>query len=138
MDKNIDGIVEIEDILALTFCCNSSVGDKCKVLFDFYGTYGENSIGFEQISKYFHCWFTMWQWEKKQIEGISLGAFDIFDTDKLAIATAENWMKYIIENKGKNYNKEAMEKEKITINEFRGWIKCNVFGDFFKIDDENW
>lgn len=59
LDKNVNGIVEIEDILALTFCCNSSIGDRIKVLFDFYETYGDKTIGFEELVKYFNCCFSM-------------------------------------------------------------------------------
>jgi len=72
LDKNVNGIVEIEDILALTFCCNSSIGDRIKVLFDFYETYGDKTIGFEELVKYFNCCFSMWEWEKLYLFGKGL------------------------------------------------------------------
>lgn len=71
LDKNMDGIVDMDDIIGITFVCSGSIGDRIRVLFDFYtktiqldsnnstNDDADSVLGYEELQKYFYSCFTM-------------------------------------------------------------------------------
>lgn len=83
LDKNVDGIVDMDEIIACTFLCSGSIGDRIKVLFDFYDYNDDGVMSYEELQKFFYSCFTICFKARNDIN------FDI-DIEKLSNATAMN------------------------------------------------
>jgi len=59
LDKNLDGIVDMDEIIGLSLLCSGSVGDRVKVLFSFFDSNEDANLSYEELNKFFHSCFTM-------------------------------------------------------------------------------
>jgi Ca2+-binding EF-hand superfamily protein len=125
LDKNVDGIVDMDEIIGISFLCSGSVGDRVKWLFEFFELDENGWLGYEELQKYFYSWFIIW------FKGRNDYSFEI-DIEQLSKATAENWVKYILEQKKEEICRENIINLRVQIDDFRNWVNWNVFKDFYK------
>jgi len=105
-DMNKNGIVNIDEVaLACSVLCKGSVGDKAKILFDYYDLNGDKLISFTELVNYFKCFFQL------SIKSSNKN-FDLFDLDTLSQETAKNCFASL---------KIDVIKGQIDLSQFRKW-----------------